>query len=339
MIADNTLIRCGKLDLTTVGGTDAIIISNTVPPYTRKYRGLVVTGNVIEECARGIYVNSVRGATISGNTLSRLDGSGYTLADAEDVTLNVGSVVQCGGNGVVLAQLAGTSNKRITVANGRIHNFGHVSATLIDGVSIVQGTDILIDSLTITSDNGTARYGLFYQGGSAEQATLSLRNLTISSVSAQYNGVRLFNGGPALRDYTNMNVQWGVLYFPTAGLIRVGSVGAATHYLGWNATLTSGIFRLGDTITNAVPTVGQPKSWVCTTAGAGNNGVWVTATPYVVGDWRRNASGKVYECVVAGTSGATAPAGTSTTVVEMDGTVGWLFRSNQPAAFVSTGNL
>jgi hypothetical protein len=52
--------------------------------------------------------------------------------------------------------------------------------------------------------------------------------------------------------------------------------------------------------------------------------LWVTATPYVVGDYVRNAGGNVYKCVVAGTSGATGPVGTGPG--EIDGTVTWDYK-------------
>lgn len=50
--------------------------------------------------------------------------------------------------------------------------------------------------------------------------------------------------------------------------------------------------------------------------------VWLTLTPYVIGDVRQNF-GNVYIVTVAGTSGATGPSGTGTAIV--DGSVTWSF--------------
>jgi hypothetical protein len=50
---------------------------------------------------------------------------------------------------------------------------------------------------------------------------------------------------------------------------------------------------------------------------------WITTNGYSVGDYV-SANGNVYICTIAGTSGATAPSGTSS--AEVDGTVTWAFK-------------
>jgi hypothetical protein len=58
--------------------------------------------------------------------------------------------------------------------------------------------------------------------------------------------------------------------------------------------------------------------------------IWVTLTPYVVGD-RRYFGDHVYECITAGTTGASGPTGTTADIT--DGTVHWAYVSELQAAW------
>ena len=73
--------------------------------------------------------------------------------------------------------------------------------------------------------------------------------------------------------------------------------------------------------TDATPTVAEVVAGI---DAAMTQALWVTLTPYVVGDYVRNSSDLVYKCVTAGTSGATGPVGTGPG--ELDGTVVWDYK-------------
>jgi hypothetical protein len=112
-------------------------------------------------------------------------------------------------------------------------------------------------------------------------------------------------------------------------LLRPTSVGALP---------TDGLWLRGEEILNATAAVGSPKSWICTTTGGASSAQWAASTAYTVGTWVRGATTGVWECKVAGTSGATEPTGNIGDTVT-DGTVTWVKRYSNFAAFTSTGNL
>jgi len=74
--------------------------------------------------------------------------------------------------------------------------------------------------------------------------------------------------------------------------------------------------------TNAAPTVAEVTAGLETAINALMPAIWLTVTPYVVGD-RRKLNGNIYQAVVAGTTGATGPSGTKQAIV--DGTVTWKY--------------
>ena len=328
LIADNVVIHAGQGQ-----AIDAIVVNNAVAPYARKLVGLTVTGNVVVNCGRGINLGSIRGATVDGNVLRSLDGTGYTLADCEDVDLSVGSISQVGGTAILLNSMGTTSNARITIRDGRLHNYGGTGTSGANfGVHIVKGTDITVTNITGTAINGSASYLVFNASG--DQATLTLRNLACSGTAAQ--PIRLINDGVAPRELSN--VPSPVLYLPSTP-VRVGSLGHLGLYIA--ATLpTSGIYGAGDSITSTAPTAGGSPGWVCTTAGGAVTGSRADNAVVTLGEWRRSSGGRVLECTGAGTTDVAEP--TIPAVVNQvvtDGTVTWTVRALAPVAFRSVAGL
>ncbi|MEH6892583.1 hypothetical protein V7024_23570 [Bacillus sp. JJ864] len=83
---------------------------------------------------------------------------------------------------------------------------------------------------------------------------------------------------------------------------------------------TFGIYSRGELLLNMNPTVGGYVGWVCIISGTANNYAWMVNKNYAM-DNLVNANGKVYRCIVAGTSGTTSPSHTSGTA--SDGNVIW----------------
>lgn len=86
---------------------------------------------------------------------------------------------------------------------------------------------------------------------------------------------------------------------------------------------SSGRWFRNQTYGNALPAAGGYLGWICITAGIANKSSWAPSTAKVKGD-QINSAGRVYEVIVAGTTGATAPSWPTTSGATVtDGTVTW----------------
>ena len=59
-----------------------------------------------------------------------------------------------------------------------------------------------------------------------------------------------------------------------AGRVRRPGTGIARQIWWASAAPTSGTWEVGDKVFNQIPSIGQPKGWVCTVAGT--PGTWVS---------------------------------------------------------------
>lgn len=88
-------------------------------------------------------------------------------------------------------------------------------------------------------------------------------------------------------------------------------------------TPTHGYFLSKEILYNYNIAPGQPMGWYISTPGI-LVPAFVTGSTVIAGELRTSGS-SVYEAQAAGTSGATAPTGTSLTVPVSDGTINWLY--------------
>lgn len=88
---------------------------------------------------------------------------------------------------------------------------------------------------------------------------------------------------------------------------------------------TFGIYSRGELLYNSVPTAGGYIGWVCIATGTANNSAWIANKEYLINSLV-NSNGKVYKCIVAGTSGIIAPSHTNSTAT--DGSVTWQYVDN-----------
>lgn len=105
---------------------------------------------------------------------------------------------------------------------------------------------------------------------------------------------------------------------------------------------TLGIFRVGERVVNSTPAVGQPKAWLCTTAGAAyvgarGNSQYQGATPA----YRYFSDNTVWQSNPGTTTGASEPAiaGLPVGSAVVDGSTTWIKVSETKAVFTSEGNL
>ncbi|RNB87362.1 hypothetical protein EDM56_17010 [Brevibacillus fluminis] len=96
-----------------------------------------------------------------------------------------------------------------------------------------------------------------------------------------------------------------------------------------------GSFKAGKLFFNSLPSVGSASGWICTTGGIATNNSWVAGKAYSVGN-QVKANGNVYQAIVAGKSGSTAPSGTGSSI--SDGTVKWKY-VDKVAVFASIGTI
>jgi hypothetical protein len=100
--------------------------------------------------------------------------------------------------------------------------------------------------------------------------------------------------------------------------------GVVDPYFKMTSAPTSLYYSLGQTLFNSAPASAGYLGWVCTTAGIANNTAWTTGTSYVL-NALVNSNGNVYQCIIAGTAGATAPTGTGASI--SDGGATWKYIS------------
>lgn len=94
-----------------------------------------------------------------------------------------------------------------------------------------------------------------------------------------------------------------------------------------------GIWRRGAQWWNTNAAASASPGWVNTVAGGASSAVWAASTAYVAGQWIRTSTGKVMECVAAGTSGTTEPTLTTVGETVVDGGVQWIYRATTSASF------
>jgi hypothetical protein len=125
--------------------------------------------------------------------------------------------------------------------------------------------------VNIAVNTGASILVLLNAGNNVRTENITLGKYTLA-VPFYFDGTNATICGYAIR-----NICQGT-QFAHGGLRIVA--GTVDGYKKWNteclgtAAPSTGYWRLGDRVINSAPTVGQPKSWVCTIAGT--SGTWVS---------------------------------------------------------------
>jgi hypothetical protein len=259
-------------------------------------------GGTPENGPSGLY------GTILLNSIGQIDVSHNTLKDNGD-----GGIVINGNDGYPKSLPGGKGLASVTIGDNHIDGLGLVSATYGDGV-VALGRIMSVDA----HDNHVRRFtrnGFWISGSSTgyiqnlalnnnsalESPTASLYGYRIGYVrNAQIDGnnsLALPNGGYFIEYYTN---------------VQIGAADRSGDHLTTNASYS---FDNGG---NGTVTFEGNAS--CTYYDARAN-----TTAYTEGQRLQNTAGNIYEVVVAGTTGGTAPTGTDFSTTYVDGTVRWAY--------------
>lgn len=250
------------------------------------------------------------------------------------------------GNGASTAILKGLSITKNTVKNpGQL-----VQAHGVALVGVPNYLGCKVERNTVADDRTTSniQYAFYYASANPSDGALQnlkfvdneifIKDTSVNTFTQMYNFqqpcyVRAVVNGCAANSTLTINAKSGSRIDDTAtGRIFTQvtapsgtkwisqSYGTDTPY-----NLNDGQFyQIGDTVTSVNAHVaGQAFHWYCSQTGVACKAQWAATTAYIVGQKVRTASGNVYQCTVAGTSGSSAPTATSGTIT--DGTVTWKF--------------
>lgn len=169
--------------------SDAIIFDNTDALLTRKFFGVSITGVVAVDCLRGVYVKCGRGVVVSDVTIINCGREGVTFIDCWDTLCSGVNIVTAGYSGIRLGGITNGTNARVTIRDCQIRNPGQANvASNLYGVYVVAGTsDITIDGLFVSANNGFMVHGVFFEGG--DQATFTFINSDVTGSAVSVRGL------------------------------------------------------------------------------------------------------------------------------------------------------
>lgn len=278
---------------------DTVPIAVQIAQATCTYNNIFIRNNIIERSAN--ITNTSTGFLKTGNcTNGSAVITGITSPQNVNVTPDATSTLRAGQAVVGTGWSAGVSiltvdsPTQVTVTGGVFGGTtGSVSLTFVDqGCSallsvsaLITGANIFVEGNTInwtgsdtrTAPANTGNIGL--GANTTASATITKTIIRNNKISGAFTGgtgtafasVKLpYSAGDTV--YLNNDVT-GVTAGPE-------TLNAAIVYrrtkreFESTASPTSGTYIVGDRAWNSVPTVGQPKSWVCTVAGT--PGTWVS---------------------------------------------------------------
>lgn len=100
-----------------------------------------------------------------------------------------------------------------------------------------------------------------------------------------------------------------------------------------SAAPTWGVWPRGSKAWSYIPTASTSPGWINPTGGASSSATWAASTAYSNATWVKTSTGKVFECVGAGTSSTVEPTAATIGAVVTDGGVTWVYRAATVAVF------
>jgi hypothetical protein len=165
-------------------GDTGIVLINTATDLSaaKKFRGVTVSGNTASNCLRGFYFASVQGGVFANLTAYNSTTDAFTMLDCKNILASNWLADTCGRLGVRLTSTTGSAQDRISFRGVRIKDpAGAGLANNIYGFYLLQGTNVEIDGLVVTSTNTLMQYGLFV--AAADSSTYLIRNSYVDNAT------------------------------------------------------------------------------------------------------------------------------------------------------------
>jgi hypothetical protein len=249
------------------------------------------------------------------------------------------TIRRCGNDAATSGAAVSLQDTLGVVVSGNRFDEPVVSAIRLDYNNkdvVVQG-----NSCTDVWTNASSYAVMIQTGSSWNTATVTGNTLTRGSKSATIVnsiGLRIGNAIAALIVEQGNNFLAATTPYSLASpIIRFDQRGIRHCYL--TALPTNGVFQAGAQALLTAPPAGGSPGWVCTTAGGASSATWAATTAYSNATWVKTSTGKVLECVGAGTSSGTEPNPSTIDGVVTDGTVTWVYRAAASAVFKALPNV
>lgn len=246
-------------------------------------------------CIVATGVNSLTGNRINNNYIRRLGSVGALIpgirlqigavtANHNDTSITHNKIFNFNGNSIEMPSISTTKAKRLKISGNLLNGTGAAAgATGIyaNGVTYSDFTENQVFGYVtgLADFNGlhnkwtgsvdSCGQGFVHNGMTSNTLAIDFSNITNEAIF----------GSGATSGFTNgINCTFLTIGYIKSGTTTGASSGIVLQVPG-TASPTGGagqiaIGGVGDRVVNSVPTVGQPKAWVCTTAGV--PGTWVS---------------------------------------------------------------
>lgn len=213
----------------------------------------LVSNNQISDCVNaGIYITSVNNgglSVIDANIIDEAAADGYGIWHRGSAVVDQSVIT----NNSIRGAKAGTGKSGIRFEGQGIT--GRVAQNRIDNFD----SGINVQSEALANRLGDT---CVFDGNEISNSTAGFRFLSsLTDFGFYTNFVYAGNGTNVVDEYSRNTVLPAVSVSPVKLFYR-------------NAQPAAGTWAVGDRVINNTPTVGQPKSWVCTVAGT--PGTWVS---------------------------------------------------------------
>jgi hypothetical protein len=212
-----------------------------------------ISNGFIGACNSGIYVSGNNSIDL---TVTNVNISGATVSSFYHPSGNAGGVVDindcrwANSGGYHWVDQSGTATYGVTFNGGVFLNAGfpNTSAGSRNFGFNTTGNVRFYNSLIGRTSTDAIANNFFENNGTGDFILTDCTFTPLSSPGAEFSGAQLFKIAGGLGN------RYRQYYAPTAPL--------------------TGTWSVGDRVFNSVPSVGQPKGWLCTVAGT--SGTWVS---------------------------------------------------------------
>jgi hypothetical protein len=211
-------------------------------------------------------------------------GYGYTLNGGASVTLTADGAEQNGIGGLLLFYPSATTVVGLRVVEGA-SSIGYTPSCTRHGIELWYATRTTILGSTFTGTDAVVGYGVHITSTGPWVSSGNAYQGTYWTTQTETNGLSLTPGtGAASKLVGGDGGRFGIgvdtpdssatLLVGGTYPLRLGSATTGPVVAVGTAAPTTGTWSQGSRVLNSSATIGQPKGWICTVAGA--PGTWVS---------------------------------------------------------------